>query len=100
MRRTLVGHISHHGMIVGGVGVSVGGRGGSVEVGVKDGVKVILGVRVGTFVEVGVNVGVGVKVGAKTRVGVTSASDGYNSCIAAYHVRPLVRANSVKRAPL
>ena len=76
------------------VGVNV-----KVGVGDKDGVNVIRGVRVGRFVGVIVGVFVGVSVGGNTRVGVTSASAGYNSCMAEYQVRPLVNANSEKRAP-
>ena len=87
-----------YGIIVGGVGegngVSVGigdmvAVGGRVAVGDTLAVNVGRGVRVGLFV--GVRVGV--------RVGVMSASGGYNSCIAPYQLKPLVNANSVKRAP-
>ena len=77
------------------VGVPVGGAG----VGDSVAVRVAYGVRVGRLVEVGVKVGVGVRVGANTRVGVMSASGGYNSCMAEYQSKPLVNANSVKRAP-
>ena len=94
---------SYYGMIVGGVGVDVGGNvavGVDVTVGDKEGVSVIRGVRVGRGVGVSVGVLVGVRLGASTRVGVTKASTGYSSCMALYQVRPLVNANSVKRAPL
>lgn len=63
-----------------------------VIVGVNDGVKVMRGVRVGRFVGVRVAVFVGVNVGAKTLVGVTSASTGYNSCMAWYQFNPPVIA--------
>ena len=66
---------------------------------VADGVNVGRGVRVGNGVQVGRGVRVGVRVGGKTFVGVTSTSGGYNSSIAEYQSKPLVRANSVKRAP-
>ena len=92
-------------MIVGGVGdgrgvsvgagVSVGGAG----VGERDGVSVARGVCVGSRVSVGVDVRVGVREGGRTRVGVMSASIGYNSRIAEYQSKPLVNANSLKRAP-
>ena len=92
----------HYGITVGGVGERVGvpvGVGVNVGVGDKRGVGVLYGVRVGRLVGVSVNVEVGVSVGGKTCVGVTSASDGYNSRIAPYQSKPLVNANSVKRAP-
>lgn len=89
-----------YGTTVGGVDVGVGGAGVRVMVGVREGVKVMRGVRVGRGVGVEVAVGVGVSVGASTLVGVMSASAGYNSCMAAYQVSPLVSAKVVKRAPL
>ena len=85
-----------YGITVGGVGVNVGEP---VGVGDNVAVRVAYGVRVGRFVGVDVKVGVGVRVGANTRVGVISASSGYSSCMAEYQSRPLVNANSVKRAP-
>ena len=84
------------------MGESVGVLVGVLElvgVGDSDGVNVIRGVRVGRFVGVRVAVLVGVRDGGKTRVGVMSASTGYNSLMAEYQVKPLVNANSEKRAP-
>ena len=93
-------------MIVGGVGegikvfvgegVFVGGAG----VGERVAVPVARGVRVGAGVSVGVNVRVGVSEGGRTWVGVMSASIGYSSRMAEYQSKPLVNANSLKRAPL
>ena len=89
-------------MIVGGVGEGRGvvvGSGVPVGVGDKVAVPVGRGVRVGLGVSVAVAVLVGVSDGARTRVGVISASSGYNSRIAEYQSKPLVNANSLKRAP-
>lgn len=92
-------------MIVGGVGEGRGvlvGSGvfvGVTGVGERVAVPVGRGVRVGLGVSVGVDVLVGVSDGARTRVGVMSASSGYNSRIAEYQSKPLVNANSLKRAP-
>jgi hypothetical protein len=93
----------NQGMIVGGVGDSVGVKvwvGVSEGVGESDGVAVMRGVRVGLGVGVNVAVFVGVSVGASTRVGVASASAGYNSRMASYHDSPFVSAKVENRAPL
>jgi len=96
---------SFYGMIVGGVGVGsdvLVGSGvpvGVTGVGERVAVPVGRGVRDGTGVSVAVAVLVGVSDGASTRVGVISASIGYSSFIAEYQSKPLVNANSLKRAP-